>query len=522
MNNRGAIYCAYGARYVESCIESAKSLRATNPDLGIAIFTDAVDETKKNFSDIFDHVCPLIESESDSEYLAYLKSEGKLPSLKVMICDRSPFDYTLSIDGDTLVIGDLSHAFDRLDDYDFLAMAECENGVEQVNGNWAATSLIDTRRRGYVNAGVILFRSDKPGVAAFLRGWRERLRDGGAVPPELCTNDQDLLNFMLYHPELIGRDFTFSDAALNAEQYNCYCRMWKEVWECGGWPDVRIVHSWLTSWLAALMRDPAFEWGQIFRETAAHAHYISQFSIGDGAIPAETKSSVYRSDPLQRVSVRTQMLNAARLINPPAGVTRADAVSTIMDAGFSSLEGEPPCARLLDSLASRWSSPTIVKFGIRHLYPGLPGFRPGRAFRTGFDLEFLSEVFPGSTVTAVTRDQAVRHKRASISTVHADGEPGASLRGRLPASVELMIDDQSADLAVRLATLVDALPLLAADGVALMIGIAGSDHRQIVDALAERLGGSETAWQVEPYVDPAYSREPIAIVITRSGGGMAA
>src|SRR4051794_1125290 len=123
----GAMYVAYGRGYIVNAATSAKSLRRHNRWLSTALFTDDVDYARENFTECFTQILPLCEQPDDEEYLEFLKARKALRSLKLLPFNRPPFDRTLSIDSDTIVLGDLSEAFAQLETYDLLVCEECQN-----------------------------------------------------------------------------------------------------------------------------------------------------------------------------------------------------------------------------------------------------------------------------------------------------------------------------------------------------------------------------------------------------------
>jgi hypothetical protein len=145
---RGVVYVATGDAYRTAAVASARSLRATNPDLAVTLFTD--DDRPR---DPFDRVEPVenphLRSKVDSMWM-------------------SPYRDTLYLDSDTRVVGDLSPAFRLLERFD-LAAAQVPR--------W----YLRTYLRQHVHdvppsfpqydSGVVFFRRT-PEVIAFFQEWQ--------------------------------------------------------------------------------------------------------------------------------------------------------------------------------------------------------------------------------------------------------------------------------------------------------------------------------------------------------------
>lgn len=144
---RGVVYIATGAAHAEAARQSAASVRATNPGLGIALFTDQGVSGPE-----FDRVLPVPDPHRRS---------------KVDHLGATPFTETLYLDSDTRVRDDLSDLFRLLERFE-LACALREAAV---------TRHRDPRGKEDVpvafpeyNGGVMLYRgSDR--VRAFHAEW---------------------------------------------------------------------------------------------------------------------------------------------------------------------------------------------------------------------------------------------------------------------------------------------------------------------------------------------------------------
>lgn len=102
MVSRGVIYAVTGDKYQREALKSAESLKKSNPDLHVTIFSDK-------------HI--------DSEYVnecTVIPSEGKRP--KVDLLSDTPYDQTIYLDSDTYVTGDLTPMYELLSGFDIGAV----------------------------------------------------------------------------------------------------------------------------------------------------------------------------------------------------------------------------------------------------------------------------------------------------------------------------------------------------------------------------------------------------------------
>lgn len=94
MDSQGVIYLACGAGYLEQALFSAHSLKANMPNVHVTLFTD-----QETDSPLFDQVLPM---EHDPQ-------RGFKSKTRVM--GMSPYDRTIFLDCDTVVLGDLADLF---------------------------------------------------------------------------------------------------------------------------------------------------------------------------------------------------------------------------------------------------------------------------------------------------------------------------------------------------------------------------------------------------------------------------
>lgn len=101
----GFVFAATGKKYVAAAEHAARSLRVSNPDFPIDLFTDA-EAAKTVTAGVFDQV-------HDIHHIWF---RPKFESLH-----RSRFDRTIYLDADLRVIGDMSDVFEILGKFDFAA-----------------------------------------------------------------------------------------------------------------------------------------------------------------------------------------------------------------------------------------------------------------------------------------------------------------------------------------------------------------------------------------------------------------
>lgn len=138
----GVYYIALGEDHVEEAKVSAESLKDHNPDIPVAIKTD-----QEIDSNVFDRV---LETSEDFSW------KFRISSFK-----ESPFEKTLFLDTDTLILGDLEEVFELLDQFP-LAVAQ-NSGVTQNNFENISNAFPE------FNCGVIAYRTTD--VQDFLEEW---------------------------------------------------------------------------------------------------------------------------------------------------------------------------------------------------------------------------------------------------------------------------------------------------------------------------------------------------------------
>ncbi|TPE52664.1 putative nucleotide-diphospho-sugar transferase [Amaricoccus solimangrovi] len=194
MTGRGVIYVATGAAHIEAARDSARSVRRTNPDLGLAIFADSADVGPE-----FDIVEPVAG--------AHVRS-------KIDYLPRTPFAETLYLDGDTRVLGDLGEMFRLLDRF-AVAAAHRVRDTDRV----LRPKEYDPVPSAFPehNGGVLLYRAS-PEVIAFFETWREAYHRAGFVADQISFRRvlwESDLRVAVLPPRFNTRRYTWIDRFLS-------------------------------------------------------------------------------------------------------------------------------------------------------------------------------------------------------------------------------------------------------------------------------------------------------------------
>lgn len=101
---KGVLYVATGAKYVDEARQSTSSLKEHTPHLPVALVTDLALEP----DELFEQIIPLADP-------TYHYSD------KIIGIRFSPYEHTLFLDTDTLVCGDVTEMFQLLERFDIAA-----------------------------------------------------------------------------------------------------------------------------------------------------------------------------------------------------------------------------------------------------------------------------------------------------------------------------------------------------------------------------------------------------------------
>jgi|GEM_PF-742127 len=141
MGNRGVLYIAMGDGFFKEAELSAESLKKHNPELETCLITD---------------------EERESEFFDQIKiEEPNKGSDKIQYIDRSPFDQTLFLDTDTLIVDNITELFTLLEEFD---IAMSQNPMRVSNNNFTGEKN-DFKNIPVafpeLNGGIILFQNNE-------------------------------------------------------------------------------------------------------------------------------------------------------------------------------------------------------------------------------------------------------------------------------------------------------------------------------------------------------------------------
>lgn len=173
LRNNGICFVATGDRCRMEVLFASMSVKKSNPDISICLFTDKSDyfsDAGKWLDDI--RVMPEPSFSFSDKIYGFL---------------NSPFDRTLFIDTDTFVAGDISDIFEILEKYD---LAACHGlSLEKTSARIPETF-------AEYNTGVVCYRKS-PDVTAMLEDWRAIYASNPEYP-----HDQPAFREALYNSRL--------------------------------------------------------------------------------------------------------------------------------------------------------------------------------------------------------------------------------------------------------------------------------------------------------------------------------
>ncbi|MCT4558255.1 MAG: hypothetical protein N4A61_09365 [Pelagimonas sp.] len=187
---RGVLYIAWGAAHVDVARRSAASVKASNPELGTAIYCAADDDTSG-----FDQ--------------AFVVPEG-LARPKVDLLPDSPFDETLYLDNDTLVRQDLGSLFDLLQKFEICGAHVMLWHRPRHNKKWKHDV---PESFPEINCGVLLYRKSER-TTSFFRDWSAAFVEAGFRVDQVTFREllwQSDINFYVFPPQFNKRIFEASE-----------------------------------------------------------------------------------------------------------------------------------------------------------------------------------------------------------------------------------------------------------------------------------------------------------------------
>ena len=177
-NSRGVLFVATGEKYHQECIRSIKSLAFIHDQIPVAIFTD-VPEAFASLA-----CCQISIKKLDKPSHCF---RDKIYGLL-----QSPFNQTLFLDSDTLVLQNTSGIFDLLERFDIAVAAETyyPHPISSVPNSFPE-----------FNTGVVALNTSCPHVSDFLNNWLTVfIRD--FTQADRPKHDQPSFREALYHSKL--------------------------------------------------------------------------------------------------------------------------------------------------------------------------------------------------------------------------------------------------------------------------------------------------------------------------------
>jgi lipopolysaccharide biosynthesis glycosyltransferase len=158
----GVFYIAYGIQDLGRAIQSLKSLKKHNPNFKAAICTDLPAQVK-----LFDTVIPYSEKDLE-EIESYFLKTNRVNSIKSKFINLSPYDKTLYLDNDTLILGNLDEIFQFLDE-DHLILTK-DSACEWKNNKKLDIIELTCPKPHTFNTGVFAYKKE-PNINRFLGKW---------------------------------------------------------------------------------------------------------------------------------------------------------------------------------------------------------------------------------------------------------------------------------------------------------------------------------------------------------------
>ncbi|NEO79156.1 FkbM family methyltransferase [Moorena sp. SIO4G3] len=143
----GVIYLAIGEKFKQEFINAYKFFKKSNPTIPISLFTD----------------CPMGELDGCTVYP--LNDKKNPHKLKVDILKKSPYQKTLFLDTDTLVVGDISDIFSFLDDCDL-----CIAKTPHIDYSKPPYKYLGYESHNTMNTGVFAFKKCQF-ITKMIDGW---------------------------------------------------------------------------------------------------------------------------------------------------------------------------------------------------------------------------------------------------------------------------------------------------------------------------------------------------------------
>jgi hypothetical protein len=181
----GIIYIVHGARFVDEALLSIGSVRRWMPTVPITVFTDADD--------------PRLRQLRAAVVPTPAPAPGANPYLgKVEAMARSPYERTLFLDSDTLLVDEVNDLFGMLDRFDVAAAQEWALVSHPIPSGEEPDSAPLPDAFPEYNTGVLAFRRGSA-VDALLSAWAERFR--AQIAAGLKLHDQSAFRQALWRSD---------------------------------------------------------------------------------------------------------------------------------------------------------------------------------------------------------------------------------------------------------------------------------------------------------------------------------
>lgn len=186
--SRGVLFITTGTHYTKAAADAARSVRASNPDLKLGIFTNVQADP------IFDFTAPILSDAArcKHEYLA-----------------QSPFEETLYLDSDTRVTADLGDFFRVLERFDMAGASVRYRSSPRRLKTWRQELPLAFPQ---INCGVLLYRQNET-VRNFFQNWVDAIEEGGFSRDQVPFREvlwQSDLRFHTVGPEYNTRSINIS------------------------------------------------------------------------------------------------------------------------------------------------------------------------------------------------------------------------------------------------------------------------------------------------------------------------
>lgn len=152
---RGAIWVATGKAHVDAAVKSARTFKESNPKYKTALFTD-LDLDAKGF-----------------DFVRKIPNNVIRPKIEML--SASPFDQTLYLDNDTLILDNLSAAYDILEKFE---MAGCQVQLWQRPRHNQVHRIQVPILFPEINCGVLLYKKCVK-TDEFFKRWSHEFRKSG-------------------------------------------------------------------------------------------------------------------------------------------------------------------------------------------------------------------------------------------------------------------------------------------------------------------------------------------------------